>query len=622
MINSIILGNCQEILREMPGDFVDSIVTDPPYGLKFMGKKWDYDVPSVEIWQEALRVLKPGGHLLSFGGTRTYHRMVCGIEDAGFEIMPMCGWLYGSGFPKSHNVGKAINSLETKEWSKIYKALDNIDKNAILDIWKINSKDVRFVEKQSQKNQIIVGQDMQSENFVQAFVVENIKQIKSDVNAIIAESCFGGHQAKDSKINIVQKNVEASTKQLPNLVKSVEKLSQDQNHNLFMLISIVQENVKELLKEKTMVNRKVEEALKTLRGNQKYSEEVVINALYAVLTENLKLIILNQSKTFQSLDTISQMECVSAINVTITESIAVCLITNMVNIAKEIASQELQGNERKIVGKKDGTYADIKRDKKTGQDGLHGGVATQRPRVEVFETKGNSQWEGFGTALKPAMEPICMARKPIEKGLTIAGNCLKHGTGGINIDGCRVNLNGEKAPTGSAKRVYAKNQYTEDKIYGDNKETSPLGRFPANLILDDSECVKALFPDTQPSKGGYVRKTGKEQFLGQMSDGKTNSPDGLCDSGSAARFFYVAKPSKAEKGSFNKHPTCKPLTLMKYLLRLITPPNGITLDPFCGSGTSCVAAVEEGFKYIGIEQDEESVKTANQRITQAQPSLF
>lgn len=100
----ILRGDCLERMKELPDNSVDSIVTDPPYGLSFMGKKWDYDVPSVAVWKEALRVLKPGGHLLSFGGTRTYHRLVVAIEDAGFEIRDQIQWIYGSGFPKSHNI--------------------------------------------------------------------------------------------------------------------------------------------------------------------------------------------------------------------------------------------------------------------------------------------------------------------------------------------------------------------------------------------------------------------------------------------------------------------------------------------------------------------------------------
>jgi site-specific DNA-methyltransferase (adenine-specific) len=98
------LGDCLEVLATLPDNSVDSIVTDPPYGLSFMGKKWDYDVPSVAIWEQCLRVVKPGGHLLAFAGTRTQHRMACRIEDAGFEIRDMIAWVYGSGFPKSHNL--------------------------------------------------------------------------------------------------------------------------------------------------------------------------------------------------------------------------------------------------------------------------------------------------------------------------------------------------------------------------------------------------------------------------------------------------------------------------------------------------------------------------------------
>lgn len=109
------LGDCLEVLKTIPDNSVDSIVTDPPYGLSFMNKKWDYDVPSVEIWTECLRVLKPGGHLLSFGGSRTYHRMAVRIEDAGFDIRDQIMWIYGSGFPKSHNIGKAVDKLMGNE---------------------------------------------------------------------------------------------------------------------------------------------------------------------------------------------------------------------------------------------------------------------------------------------------------------------------------------------------------------------------------------------------------------------------------------------------------------------------------------------------------------------------
>ena len=111
----LMLGDNIESLKKLPDNSIDSIVTDPPYGLSFMNKKWDYEVPSVEFWQEVLRVLKPGGHVLSFGGTRTYHRMVVNMEDAGFEIRDQIMWIYGSGFPKSLNIGKSFDKKSGNE---------------------------------------------------------------------------------------------------------------------------------------------------------------------------------------------------------------------------------------------------------------------------------------------------------------------------------------------------------------------------------------------------------------------------------------------------------------------------------------------------------------------------
>ncbi len=402
-VNKIICGDNVEVMKTFPDNHFSSIVTDPPYGLKFMGKKWDYEVPSVETWEEALRVLKPGGHLLSFGGTRTYHRMVCNIEDAGFEIMPMCGWLYGSGFPKSQNVGKMVDKIQGNEREE-YLA------------------DIAYPD----------------------------------------SDCWG----------------------VPNRNKGSKS-------------TIWQENGKEL-----------------------------------------------------------------------------------------------------------------------GQGG------------KVKRSKGNSPFEGFGTALKPAMEPICMARKPIEKGLTIAGNCLKWGTGGLNIDECRVGTDEIKEATQEGGGKFA--MWNKD---GDNKgfirhngngTSNPQGRFPANLIIDDSECVKALFPDTKQGKASDYNweSSPNASIPAGCAGGTIKSGVHFGDSGSAARFFYCAKPSKLEKAKYNKHPTVKPISLMKYLIRLVTPPGGILLDNFSGSGSTLVAVIEEGFEYVGIDEDPESCKTANQRILNAQPQLF
>ena len=421
-------GDCLEVMRGMADNSVDAIVTDPPYGLSFMGKKWDYDVPSVEVWAECLRVLKPGGHLLAFAGTRTQHRMAVRIEDAGFEIRDMIAWVYGSGFPKSLDVSKAI------------------DKAA---------------------------------------------------------------------------------------------------------------------------------------GAQR---EVIGN--YEV-------------------------------------------------------TRDLSG----------GSWAD-----------LHG-----KPNGAVLHditapaTDAARQWQGFGTSLKPALEPVTVARKPLVG--TVAENVLAHGTGALNIDGCRVEFQGEddKAAAKPGGRTTAASGNLAGKSQGGAERTDfelvqGSGRWPSNLIHDGSEEVLALFPDSNGS--GPARTLNRSAKPDQQGWGmNTTGADAIelrdAGTGSAARFFYCAKASKADRdeglehppeqecgmmeddnyaiktGSgklrntkrANIHPTVKPTALMRYLVRLVTPPGGTVLDPFSGSGSTGKAAMLEGFNFIGIEREAEYVAIAEARIAEAQRSL-
>lgn len=396
----LINADCIEAMKAMLDNSVDSIVTDPPYELGFMGKSWDASgiAFNIEVWQEALRVIKPGGHLIAFSGSRTYHRMAVAIEDAGFQIRDQIMWVYGSGFPKSHNISKGI------------------DKAA--------------------------------------------------------------------------------------------------------------------------------------------------------------------------------------------------------------------GAEREVIGEM--------KNPATPRVGTFN-ASFDEAFITAPATAAAQQWDGWGTALKPAHEPMVLARKPLEG--TVANNVLTFGTGGLNIDGSRV---GSEVMPSSTGEVLSNGKYS-DKVWDTPEKT---GRFPANFIHDGSDEVVALFP-----QGGASGKASGPTMTGESTSNSRGKFNGVedspfyNDSGSAARFFYCAKASKRDRNeglegfevkkagsmaggedkrengrshlpnfSANHHPTVKPTSLMQYLVRLVTPPNGIVLDPFMGSGSTGKACAYEGFDFIGIDQSAEYVAIAQARI--------
>ena len=398
-------GDNREVLKELADNSIDSIVTDPPYELGFMGKSWDASgiAFNVQVWQECLRVLKPGGHLLAFSGSRTYHRMAVAIEDAGFEIRDQIMWIYGSGFPKSLDVSKAIDKAAGAERE-------------------------------------VVG---------------------------TKPSSLGGTVAAGER-----------------------------------------------------------------------NQEII------------------------------------------------------------------DYHKNKIVD------------------------------ITAPATAEAKQWQGWGTALKPAHEPIVVARKPLIG--TVANNVLTYGTGGLNIDGARVGsevLPEQKAGQAQIGTFERNNMVTPERI----------GRWPANVIHDGSEEVLELFPTN--AGGGHWTKT-KTTGFGEFGGGSSEyfGPGEKDGKGSAARFFYCAKTSKRDRnegcedfeikqtiggggltaaggayGSIkapanNHHPTVKPTDLMRYLCRLVTPPNGVVLDPFMGSGSTGKAAMLENFRFVGIEMTEEYLPIAKARI--------
>jgi site-specific DNA-methyltransferase (adenine-specific) len=388
---------------------------------------------------------------------------------------------------------------------------------------------------------------------------------------------------------------------------------------------------------------------------------------------------------------------------------------------------KLQGAERKIIGQRQDIIQKQAKDLKTGKRKIaesfnngaperNNGFSNVSADITAPATDAAKQWDGWGSALKPANEPIVLARKPLEKGLSIAENVLKWGTGGINVDGCRVKMNTNDFLDYKNKRESFDNTEVNKGWKNSSKkltsqeyiDNSSNGRFPANLILSHSPMCKlnglkkvkgmidkptnrtkfdgtwnegntGLRNNTNSSREGYADENGKETIedwtcqedcpirimdeqsgilkSGQLKSGHKQG-EGMFgkiggdkiignyggDSGGASRFFYCAKASKSERnnglngfeekeskkfdgGEFNSastnanertnknfHPTVKPVKLMQYLVRLITPPNGIVLDPFCGSGTTGIACKLEGFEFVGMEQDAEYCKIAEARI--------
>ena len=612
MTHKINHANIKEWAANYDGELFDGILCDPPYELGFMGKSWDSSgiAFDVEMWKDLLRILKPGGHLLAFSGSRTYHRMAVAIEDAGFEIRDQLIWMYGSGFPKSLNIGKSVNQLETNEWTKISKALDNVQKTDIIRVWKSNSNNVNIVAKLSQRQATVAGTHTGLNGSVLLRVVLPNSQEKQNTSADTVEIALSVHQATLTRINTALQNVVAEIKQLQEPVKFAEKSLQSQNHK-HLTTSTAQENVKDTPSENMANKIRVEEALKTLRGKRKYSDEETINVLCAVLTENLLHTILSQSKTFQNLDTTSKTECASAITVTITEYMAECLTTYTVDIAKSKAVDKIQGNEREVTGYQE-------------REGRSSGILGKKVQITRELSQGTSEWEGYGTALKPAHEPCVLARKPLDG--TVANNVLKHGTGGLNIDGARVAAEPELAKNWTDRKAPAGFNGDKSGIYGSGKtdtpsDYTPTGRFPANLIHDGSDEVEAVFPNNN-SRFFYCSKASKRERnagLDNMPDmpmAMSNQAKAELKRGNTDFAGHKEGDWNGVKMLKNHHPTVKPLSLTKYLATLIKPPTGgRLLVPFSGSGSEMIGALQAGWEYVeGVELTEEYIPIAEARI--------
>jgi DNA modification methylase len=460
LLNNVTLfqGDCRETLRSLPDNSVDAVPCDPPYELNFMGKGWDRSgiANDPEFWREVYRVLKPGGHLAAFSASRTYHRMACAIEDAGFEIRDSLMWIYGTRFPKSQNVGAAIDKKRD-------------DSAAILRV-------TTFM----------------------ADAADRLGVTRAAIDAHMGTSDMGGWW-------------------LSRLLHRCQcpKWEQWLQLKAFLIL-----------------------------GDEMDAEVQRLNDRKGEWGE----------------------------------------------AAKQRGTIETTGGLHSGSGNTVGSF--------TGCQLAPGAVLPEA-----------AEWEGWGTALKPAFEPIVLARKPLSEP-TVAANVLKWRTGALNIDGCRVGTGGDKGIWPITKRRHDDVTFTLQPTETDTTK----GRWPANVVTDGSDEVVGLFPSAGGQQG-RAKIGGKKggAIYGDFGENFSSNPEPRGDSGSAARFFYSAKASKADRAG-SKHPTVKPIALMQWLARLITPPGGTVLDPFAGSGTTGAAAVAEGFSAILCEQESEYVADIKRRI--------
>lgn len=468
------VGDCRDLLAELEPGSVDAIVTDPPYELGFMGRAWDASGIAYQpiVWERALAALKPGGHLLAFGGTRTYHRMACAIEDAGFDVRDSIHWTYGSGFPKSLDVGKSID-----------KQRDDRDQVLRVTAWIAAARDAAGIT-------------------------------NADIDQAFGFSGMAGHWTSQKSQPSVP-----TLEQVPRLLEVLN-------------------------------NPAVPKAIAEL------------------------LIDLNGKK------------------------------------GQPGAAWFL----REVTGTKRSAIAD------PSAPARHTIGASKSVEVEITApaTDAAKQWNGWGTALKPSHEPIVVARKPLEG--TVAANVQAHGTGAINVDGCRV-------ATGD---IYSYPHGPGGASFGvgggvDGSRTSPAkshdgGRWPPNTVMTHAHecqrhkcapgCPVPLLGDEAVFFPAffYHPKAGRdEREAGLGSFDEVRRTDG--------RITDHHVPNLRTTARANHHPTVKPLGLMQWLCRLVTPPHGLVLDPFSGSGSTGCGAVVEGFRYLGLELSPEYAEIARARLS-------
>lgn len=571
------------------------------------GNSWDGgDIAfRPEFWELVGNAMLPGAHLLAFSGSRTYHRMAVGIDDAGFEIRDQIMWLYGSGMPKSLNISKAIDKSKGAE-REVVGVIDTRGSydgvlrtsNAINKNWRTAEDREDFID--LSKKEVTVPSTDEAKQWEGWGT-----SLKPSFEPLVVAR---KNSVEDENISSVLLELEAKA-WLLSLVFNVDKASTLNHPDLNVALNIARWDVAKFTSIQEDLSEVTDTSQLKLKANTFWN---TVSSWKTTWEEVLK-----RGNTF-----ITEMKSNQTIDLKILKS---CLSMIMPeSIIKDATIQDGQIVFVKNVEK----YSNAAMLKLNGI--LELSALENAISREVIDSQAVDE--------KVKHEPICVARKPLIG--TNVENVLEHGTGALNIDGCRIRNGSE---TGKIKPDYLPNHKNRvfGKGMGDGNWENVSGRWPANVIHDGSDEVLAAFPVTSSGQPGKRRKDHKPGSqcgtLGTLDRIET----GYGDTGSAARFYYCAKASRSDRNygmedpgpqlkhgdtlrkvenaelKGNIHPTVKPNDLMRYLCRLVTPPNGIVLDPFMGSGSTGIAAIQEGFRFIGIERDPEYFDIAVKRIREA-----
>lgn len=614
------LGDNLQTLKQMEANSVDSVVTDPPYGLSFMNKRWDHDVPSVELWREVLRVLKPGGHMLAFGGTRTYHRLVVNIEDAGFEIRDQLQWLFGSGFPKSHDISKAID----KEAGANREVVGTKLGQPGYSLAKGRASTVNFGPQSG---------DPERECQITAPATEDAKKWQGFGTAL---------KPANEPICLARKPLSEST-----VAKNVLKwgcggiaidncrITDTKGKTLDRVLKSI-ECAEHIFDDSNACN------------DYKNDEEGAARKLHSQLSAFL-------DDLFQSPNDALCAESWSLPQGFRADCLACCRLYDGLLHFFEVADlrppqQQLYVRKRNQISKLLGAHASKslcsheqynRHVCSSDSSLLNAGQDAPRPEF------GSGTYDAL-KCLKSLLDCSHIGEQETLNRLVLNDNFQQSVARFLRQIALETDKLDDDLPltdplfnavailhciTKATTAIKEKSSVEHDKR---------IGRWPSNLLFDEEAAEVLDLQSGYSVSRPHKNKTSGKSGAFNASDGESWSPHN--DSGGASRFFYVAKASKSERNAGlenhspktvtdgrdvpcdnpfqrgetlrqNTHPTVKPVKLMGYLCRLITPPGGTILDPFMGSGSTGIAALKEGFGFIGCEISPEYVEIADARLS-------